>query len=66
MTDHDFTELLNLARSKGAVARMFHPLMLVITTPEYAAQAPGITEIRTEQTLPLPVSEASGLPLSQP
>lgn len=63
MNDHDFTELLNLARSKGAVARMLHPLVLVITTPEYAATAPGITEIRTEQKLDLPEASPS-LPLS--
>lgn len=66
MSDHDFTELLNAARSKGAVAKMLHPLVLVITTPEYAAQCRGLGGAKlAEGALPLEVvSEAPNLPVS--
>lgn len=60
MTDHDFTELLNTARAKGFVARMLHPLVLVITTPEYAATAPALVdETPAEQPLPISSPEAA-------
>lgn len=58
MSDHDFIQLLNDARARGAVAQMLHPLVLVITTPEYAATAPGLVEVRKEQPLPLPAEPA--------
>ena len=35
MTDQDFIAIQAFARTRGAVARFLHPLLLVITTPEY-------------------------------
>lgn len=66
MTDHDFTEMLNAARARGFVARMLHPLVLVVTTPEYAAVAPGIAGEKLT-SIPLDLPPASPpVPASAP
>lgn len=63
MTDQDFTALFNDARARGAVAKMLHPLVLIITTPEYAAIAPGLGGgAVVDQSLPMPASAPTATP----
>jgi hypothetical protein len=55
VTDQDFVDIVNFARARGAVVRQLHPLLYVVTTPEYAEAAPGLAA---------PVVEAGALPLT--
>lgn len=64
MTDHDFADLFNQARARGGVAKMLHPLVLVITVPEYAATAPALNGggVPVAADLPLPTATPATAP----
>lgn len=54
MTEADLTAIVDFARSRGAVARRLNPLVLIVTTPEYADSNPALSgQSASAQDLPL-------------